>query len=77
MVMIGDRPPVTADRAVPGHGEGGLIMGVHHRCAIGPLVERTTRPSQLRSFGAPAGKITARRPVHNSAVAGIAVDNPS
>lgn len=77
MVMIGDRPPVTADRAVPGRGEGGLIMGVHHRSAIGPLVERTTRPSRIRSFGSPAGKITARRSAHNSAVAGIAVDNPS
>jgi IS30 family transposase len=61
MVMISDRPAEAADRAVPGHWEGDLLMGAGNRSAIATLVERSTRYVLLGRLGRKRDPETVRQ----------------
>ena len=46
-LCIEQRPPEIANRFIPGHWEGDMVIGSNNKSAIGTLVERTTRLTLL------------------------------
>ena len=68
-IMISERPAEAADRAVPGHWEGDLILGLDSS-AIGTLVERTSRYVMLLHLPRMSSHGDERRVKNGPALAG-------
>jgi transposase, IS30 family len=72
MVLISERPAEAADRAIPGHWEGDLLVGKNGKSHIATLVERSTRyvmlakipDAKAETVTAALAQLVARLPGH-------------
>ena len=61
MLSIEERPREIADRSVPGHWEGDLLVGLRRKSALGTLVERATRYTILVPLGRKKDAVSVRK----------------